>query len=282
TLFIDGLYNETIRYNYLIQVIVTVLVFFGALGFMAMFDLFSFGKLKERIKHPWKDFQFSTKIALYFSFWLVALGTIGFLVLEYNNSLSDHNLLGSLITAVFQSVTRTSGFNTVDIGSLTMPMLLLFLVLMFMGGSSNSAAGGIKTSTLAVIYASVIATIRGKKQPELYKHSISNSILARSLAVLLFFITGTAIGIFLLSISESHILAMENRTILDLIFEEVSALGTVGLSTGITPHLSTMGKSIVILSMLIGRVGTLTIAFSFGNKVISSDYKYPEGHTLVG
>lgn len=282
TLFIDGLYNETIRYNYLIQVIVTVLVFFGALGFMAMFDLFSFGKLKERIKHPWRDFQFSTKIALYFSFWLVALGTIGFLVLEYNNSLSDHNLLGSLITAVFQSVTRTSGFNTVDIGSLTMPMLLLFLVLMFMGGSSNSAAGGIKTSTLAVIYASVIATIRGKKQPELYKHSISNSILARSLAVLLFFITGTAIGIFLLSISESHILAMENRTILDLIFEEVSALGTVGLSTGITPHLSTMGKSIVILSMLIGRVGTLTIAFSFGNKVISSDYKYPEGHTLVG
>jgi Trk-type K+ transport system membrane component len=106
--------------------------------------------------------------------------------------------------------------------------------------------------------------------------------MTKALAVLIFFITFNLIGIFLLSISESHILAMENRTIMDLIFEEVSALGTVGLSMGITPHLSAIGKSIVILSMLIGRVGTLTIAFSFGNKVISSDYKYPEGHTLVG
>jgi len=282
TLFVDGLYNETIRYNYLIQVIVTVLVFFGALGFMAMFDLFSFGKLKERIKYPWRDFQFSTKIALYFSFWLVVFGSIAFFILETNNSLSDHSILGSWITAIFQSVTRTSGFNTVDINSLTMPMILLILFLMFMGGSSNSAAGGIKTSTLAVIYASVVATIRGKKQPELFKHSISNSIMTKALAVLIFFIGGNLIGIFLLSISESHILSMENRTIMDLIFEEVSALGTVGLSKGITPHLSVIGKIIIILSMLIGRVGTLTIAFSFGNKVISSNYKYPEGHTLVG
>ena len=282
TLFTDGIFNEATRYNYMVQVIITILVFFGALGFLAMFDLFSFRQLKERKKYPWRDFQFSTKIALYFSFWLVVVGAIAFFVFEYDNALANHSILGSWITSVFQSVTRTSGFNTVDIGSLTMPMLLFFLVLMFIGGSSNSAAGGIKTSTLAVIYASVIATIRGKKQPELYKHSISNNILTRSLAVLMFFITGTAIGIFLLSMSESHILAMENRTILDLIFEEVSALGTVGLSTGITPHLSTMGKSIVILSMLIGRVGTLTIAFSLGNKVISSDYKYPEGHTLVG
>jgi Trk-type K+ transport system membrane component len=282
TLFTGGLFNESIRYNYMIQVIITILVFFGALGFVAIFDLFSFRQLKARRKHPWRDFQFSTKIALYFSFWLVVAGAVAFYILEYDNSISDHGLLGSWITAVFQSVTRTSGFNTVDIGSLTMSMTILILVLMFMGGASSSAAGGIKTSTMAVIYASVIATIRGKKQPELYKHSISNSIMTKALAVLIFFITFNLIGIFLLSISESHILAMENRTIMDLIFEEVSALGTVGLSMGITPHLSAIGKSIVILSMLIGRVGTLTIAFSFGNKVISSDYKYPEGHTLVG
>jgi len=282
TLFTGGLYNEYVRHNYMIHLIVTVLVFFGALGFMTIFDLFALKKLQQRLKYSWKHLQFSSRIALYFSLALVVLGAVMFFILERNNTLADQGIVAATISSVFQSVTRTSGFNTVDISALSMPMLILMLFLMFVGGSSNSTGGGIKTSTFALLYASVVATITGKKQAELFRHSISNSLMSKAFAVLLFFIVGTIAGIFLLSITEAHILAQESRSIMDIIFEEVSAIGTVGLSMGITPELSSAGKIIIMLSMLIGRVGTLTVAFSFGKRLISSDYKYPEGHTMLG
>ncbi|MDA0882519.1 MAG: ATPase, partial [Bacteroidetes bacterium] len=183
---------------------------------------------------------------------------------------------------VFQSVTRTSGFNTVDIGSIGVPMLFVLVILMFIGSSSSSTGGGIKTSTFAIISANILATIQGKSQTNLYKRSIPNLLVARAFSVLLFFVVGNLICIFLLSITEAHILAQEGRTILDLIFEQVSAMGTVGLSTGITADLSAAGKIIIAASMFVGRVGTLTVAFAVAKESISKNYKYPEGHTMVG
>jgi Trk-type K+ transport system membrane component len=100
--------------------------------------------------------------------------------------------------------------------------------------------------------------------------------------VLLFFLVGNTVAIFMLSISEKHILAMDNRDIMDLIFEEVSAFGTVGLSTGITALLSPLGKVIIMLSMFVGRVGTLTVAYALGGQTLQTHTKYPEGHTMVG
>ena len=280
-LFSDSFYNDHVRFNYIVHIIITLLVFLGSLGFMTMFDLFGLKDIKERYKFPWKHFTFSSKVALYFSFWLVFIGAIAFFILEKNNTLSEHGIFGSIITSVFQSVTRTSGFNTVDIDALTMPMTIIILFLMFVGASPSSTGGGIKTSTFAIIYASVISTIKGKKQPELFKYSISTNLIYKAFAILLFFTAGNLIGIFLLSITEQHILEMEGRNIMDLIFEEVSALGTVGLSTGITSSLSNSGKAIIILSMILGRVGTLTVAFSFRRNNTSSDYEYPEGHTML-
>ena len=161
-------------------------------------------------------------------------------------------------------------------------MLFILIILMFIGSSSSSTGGGIKTSTLAIINANVLATIRGKKQTQLYKRSISQDLVARAFSVLMFSLIGNMIGVILLCITESHILAMEGRNILDLMFEEVSAMGTVGLSTGITGDLSPAGKMIIVLSMIIGRVGTLTVAFAFTGELISKNFQYPEGHTMVG
>ena len=282
SLFTDGLYNESVRDNYLVHLNVTALVFVGALGFMAIFDIFEIKKLRERIRKPWKTIQFSTKIALYFSIILVVVGTVFYFFLERDNTLEDQNTIGAMITSLFQSVTRTSGFNTVDIGSIGVPMLILMLFLMFVGSSSSSTGGGIKTSTFAILWASLVATIRGKKEPELFKRSISNDLVFKAFSVFMFFVAGNLICIFLLSITEHEILAQEGRTVLDLMFEEVSAFGTVGLSTGITADLSEAGKVIIIVSMFVGRVGTLTIGYLFGKSLISKNYKYPYGHTMVG
>lgn len=282
SLFTDGLYNEGIRSNYLIQLIVTGLVFIGALGMAAVFDIFSIKKMRDRYKNPWKSLDFSTKIALNFSFMLVALGLVLFFVLEYNNTLEGQSLVGKLSNSLFQSVTRTSGFNTVDIGSTTMPVLIMFCFLMFVGSSSSSTGGGIKTSTFAVLWATLYSTVRGKKNIELFKRTIDVDLALKAFSVLLFFIVGNLIGIFVLTITEHELLAKESVTLSDIIFEEVSAFSTVGLSTGITPGLSEAGKVVVVVSMFIGRVGTLTVGFFVGRKVLSTNYKYPKGHTMIG
>lgn len=282
TLFTDGLYNVHLRHNYMIHVMITILVFFGALGFIAMFNLFSFNKIRERVELPWKQIDFSTKIALYFSLGLIVFGAVVFFFLESNNTLQDKNLVESLVTSIFQSVTRTSGFNTVVIKEVTMPMIILFLFLMFVGASSSSTGGGLKTSTFAFLIASVMATIRGRKKAEIFKHTVPNELRNKAIAILMFFILGNTIGIFLLSITEQDILAQDGRTLMDLIFEQVSAYGTVGLSMGVTPYLSFAGKIIIVISMLVGRLGTLTIAYAIGKSVISSNYSLPEGHIVVG
>lgn len=282
SLFTDGLYNEMVRYNYYIHWMVTILVFVGALGMVAVFDLFDPKNLRERMRAPWKRIGFMTKIALYFSLGLVIVGSVLYYILEYNNTLAPYGQFGKVTEAVFQSVTRTSGFNTVDIGAVGIPGLFMLIVLMFIGSSSSSTGGGIKTSTFAIVAADVLATIRGATNTELFRRTIPNVLKSRAYSVLLFFIVFDVIGIFLLSITEAHILEMPGRGLIDLAFEEVSALGTVGLSTGITSLLSAPGKLIIIVSMFIGRVGTLTVAFAVGVRLISKDYRYPEGHTMVG
>ncbi|HIA12850.1 MAG TPA: ATPase [Flavobacteriales bacterium] len=282
TLFTDGIYNEAVRYNYMIHVWITLLVFFGALSFIAILDLFSFKSLKVRGKLSWVKLSFGTKVSLYFSSTLVILGAVAFYILESDNVLSGQSTTSSVVTSIFQSVSRTSGFSTVDFRNLSLPVLIMFLFLMFIGGSSSSTAGGIKISTFALLYASVISTITGKKQAELFNHSIANTLIGKALAVLMFFIVVNILAVALLSITEADILAQENRTMMDLIFEGVSAIGTVGLSMGITSELSNAGRIIILLSMFIGRVGALLIAFSFGKKTVSSGYKLPDGHAMMG
>ncbi len=284
SLFTDGLADveSGVGTNYLIHLIVTLLVFFGALGMVAIFDLFDPKNLKERLIKPWKTITFSTKIALYFSLVLVFIGTVAYYFLEYNNTLADLGPVEAVITSLFQSVTRTSGFNTVDIGSVGVPMLFLMIILMFIGSSSSSTGGGIKTSTFAVILADVTATIKGLNHTSLFKRTIPNALKSRAYGVLVIFIVGNALGIFVLSISEIDILNARKDGMLALVFEQVSAMGTVGLSMGITSELSTVGKIVLSVSMFVGRVGTLTVAFALGRKLISKNFKYAEGHTMVG
>lgn len=279
----DGMYNEYFREAWLFQVIALVLVFIGGLGFTVIFDLFSFKNIKDRLQHKWKKPYLSSRIAIYMSVALTIIGAIVFYLLERDNTLDGYSLGGSVVASFFQSIsTRSAGLNTVDIAQITTPSIIAFLVLMFIGGSTYSTAGGIKTSTFAVIMLSVYTTIRGKKNIEIFKRTISPDDLLKAFSVFLFNIGGILTGIFLLSITESEILAMEGRTLIDLIFEEVSAFTTCGLSTGITSNLSAAGKYVIIFSMFVGRIGTLTVAFALSKNVISNNYKYPTEHIMVG
>ncbi|MAB73538.1 MAG: ATPase [Flavobacteriales bacterium] len=282
TLFTDGLAHPWVATNWLVHWVITVLVFLGALGMVAMFDLFDLRKLRERMAQPWKTISFPAKIALYFSVILVVLGTVAFAALEWNGTLAGMSGFGKFTTAVFQSVTRTSGFNTVDISAVGMPMLFLLLVLMFIGASSSSTGGGIKTSTLAIVLADVWRTVRGGDHVQIFKRTISAVLRSRAYSVLLFFLVGNLIGVFVLTVTESALVTSGASTFFDLAFEHVSAMGTVGLSTGITPLLSAGGKVVLAVAMFVGRVGTLTVAFAVGGRTSHSHFKYPEGHTMVG
>ena len=283
SLFPGGLMSQGVSTSWLAQWVLIGVMFAGALGLVPLFDLFDRQKLRERMRQPWRQISFSSKIAIYFSLALVAIGAGLFLLLEWDGLLQGTSIFGGITTAVFQSVSaRTTGFNTFDFHLLGVPMLLITIVLMTIGGSSSSTAGGIKTSTLAILLADLWRTIRGHEHPQLFKRRIPDLLLARAHGVVLFTLGALILLSILLSITEEAILAQPGRSVLDLIFEASSAFNTVGLSTGITAQLSDAGKVIIILAMFIGRIGTLTIAFAIGGRLVSNHFKYPEGHTMVG
>jgi trk system potassium uptake protein len=278
-----GMMHPDVINNYFVHTVLLVLFFLGGFGMIYLFDLFEFSRLRERMQKPWKTIEFGTKISLYFTVILLLLGAVIFYIFEYNNTLKGGNEFTKIIASFYQSMTtRNAGFNVVDTAKLSFPVFISFLFLMFVGASSGSAGGGIRTSTFAIMWASLVSTIRGKKNTELFKRTISNDLVLKAYAVFLFFVAGNVIGPFALSITEHDLLQSGQFTFLDLVFEHVSAASTVGLSTGITPHLSEGGKYVLILAMFIGRVGTLTLAYLLGKRVLSTNYKYPTAHTMVG
>ncbi|MCC6599211.1 MAG: hypothetical protein IT223_00890 [Crocinitomicaceae bacterium] len=283
SLFQDGLFNESVRFNYLAHWVIILEIFFGALGILAIFDLFEPSKLRDRLKHPWKQIQFSTKIALYVSLMLIVSGACIFFFLEKDGVLAGQSLFGKITGAVFQTVTpRTAGFNTVNISMMGVPAAILTIGLMYVGASSTSTGGGIKTSTLAIIWSDIRTVMLGRERAVLWKRTIGHNLKSSAYSIAVIYIVMIFLGTFLLSITEKAILQMPGRSLLDLIFEIVSAYCTVGSTLGITGLLTVVGKYIVIAWMFIGRVGTFTIAFALAGKFSKENFKYPEAECMVG
>lgn len=276
-LFTDNLYDITIRHAYNLQLVIAALIFLGGIGFIVLEDVFGLSNLRERRKLKWKKLKAHSRIALNTSAILIVAGAIVFYIVERNDSISGYGIYGSIVSSVFQSVTcRTAGFNTVDFTHLGTPVLIFMIFLMFVGASPGSTGGGIKTTTFSVILRSAISTIKGRKNVEIVKHTISNDTISRSYSIALFSISLIFISTFILSFTEP------DKSFMSLIFEEVSAFGTVGLSTGITSSLSFAGKMIIILTMYVGRIGTLTLAIAITKRIVYSKYRYSEINVLVG
>ncbi|WP_107038565.1 TrkH family potassium uptake protein [Brumimicrobium mesophilum] len=279
----NGLMNSLVIDNYLLHIITMGLFFLGGFGMIYLFDIFGIRSLRKRMKYPWKTLRFDTRITLYTTLTLLVLGAVVFYVFEYNKSLAGQSGFGAMVTTLFSSMTtRNAGFSTVNISTLSLPVLVFFLFLMFVGASSGSSGGGIRVSTFAIMVSSVVSTIKRKPHVELFKRTIDNDLVLKAYSIFVFFVVGNLIGIFALLITEYQAIEAGKFELIDIIFEHVSAASTVGLSTGITADLTEPGKIVLIFAMFIGRVGTLTIAYLFGKQVMSRRYKYPSGHTMIG
>ena len=277
SLFSNGLQNHVVQNAYSMHLILATLIFFGAVGFPVIDDVFNINRIKKSFKSSLYKLKLSTRISLYTTFVLLLFGTLMFYFLEQQNTLNGMTIQGQLITSFFQSITaRTAGFNTVDFSVIGTPMLLIFIFLMFIGASPGSTGGGIKTSTFTLIIYSALNTIRGKKRIEIEKRTISPELLHKAFSIFLFATSTIFIAIFILSISDGE------KGILPIAFEVVSAFSTVGLSAGITANLSFTGKVVIMVCMFVGRIGTLTLAFALSSKMKSHNYKYPKAHLSVG
>jgi trk system potassium uptake protein TrkH len=187
----------------------------------------------------------------------------------------------SVLDAFFQSVTaRTAGFNTVNIKALSEASKTILILLMFIGGSPGSTAGGIKTVTLAVLLMTVITTLRKRGEVEMFNRSIRPVVVGRAITVTFLFFVVLIVTALTLGITERA--NAQGFTMSDILFESASALGTVGLTTGVTPFLTTLGKLIIITVMLVGRLGPLTLLASLTFNLTPARYSYPQEALIVG
>ena len=203
------------------------------------------------------------------------------LILEYNNpkTLGPLGFGGKLLASLFQSVTlRTAGFNTVDLSLMKESSLFVMIILMFIGASPASTGGGVKTTTVATLILTVKAFILQKQDIEVSQRRISESTVKKSLGIFLIGVIVVAIGTVIICITDPDF------NLLDVQFEVVSAIATVGLSIGGSPNLSILGKIFIMLFMFMGRVGSLTIFMALASRGTkkNSPIRYPEGKIIVG
>ena len=281
------------RNNWQISFVIAPLIVLGGLGFGVMNNLFTvfIDRLKRMFRLNRKTFMTSdlmqqkvapvkislqTKIVFTTSFMLITLGALGIMLVGNNPS---DSAMGNFNAAVFQSVSaRTAGFNTIDIAGMSSASRFILMVLMFIGGSPASTAGGIKTVTLAVLIMTVYSTMHKKQDVEIFKRSVRPVVVGRAITVIMLFLVVLMVVILMLSVTE----AKNGFSMDDIAFEATSALGTVGLSTGITSSLTTVGKLIIIITMLIGRLGPLTLLASMTFNIKPAEYSYPSEPVIVG
>jgi len=277
SLFTNNLYDMGIRHAYYFQLTIAALIFLGGIGFIVLEDIFSIRNIRIRRQLKWKKLLVHSRVSLNTSILLIIVGALIFFLIERDNTIKGYGVFGTIVSSIFQSVTcRTAGFNTVDFSVLGQPVLVFMMLLMFIGASPGSTGGGIKTTTFAIILRSAWNTIRGRKHLEMQKHTISLDNINKAYSIALFSMSLIFISTLLLTITESDI------PFLNLLFEEISAFGTVGLSTGITPTISEAGKLILIMTMYIGRIGTLTLALAITRRAVYTKYRYSEINILVG
>lgn len=250
--------------NIIINIVIMLLIILGGIGFLTWHDI------KTNGIH-FKRYKMQTKVILVTSGILILLPAIFFFFVEF----SDLSIKDRILASFFQSVTtRTAGFNTVDLTSISHSGMIIMSFLMVIGGSPGSTAGGLKTTTFAVLIVSAISVFRKKANPEIYGRRIDDSIVKKASALLMLFMTLLLGGTIFIS-------TYEGITFTDSLFEVASAIGTVGLTVGITPDLSIPSHIMLIIMMFSGRVGGLTLFFAaISNK--KTNVKLPLGDITVG
>lgn len=270
--------NPVVNFTIMIQIIM------GGLGFSVWFDLQKSSKSiikRVPIKRIFNQLKTHVKLVLIVTAILIFSGWLFIFLAEYSNpaTLGPLSFFDKLMAALFQSVTlRTAGFATLDIGLLRPGTLVVMMLFMFIGGSPGGTAGGIKTTTMALVVLYIITELRNKDSLVIFKKTISRDLLRRSVTILVLSLIIVFTGIV-------GLLFVQDGNTLAVVFEAVSAMGTVGLSTGITSSLNPWAKIIIIVLMFVGRIGPVALAYTLKSNRVkrrANLVEYPHGQVNVG
>ena len=284
-----SLYSDNlVRFNNDPVVVLTIafLIIIGGIGFLVLYNFLNlrFWK-KNRIERG--RLTLHTKVVFFGTGILIAVGFFAFLIFEWDATMKGMPLWQKSLNSFFCSVTpRTAGYNTIDYSQMSKPGILTTMFLMFIGASPASTGGGIKTATFVVLIATSWSMIKGKNSVSIFKRSIPSRVIQETIGVVLL---STMVLMFMsvaLSITEEYsdfgYGPSDIGSIPKIVFEVISAFGTVGLSTGITPFLSDFGKILLTLTMFIGRIGPLVAALAIAQREIPPEVTYPEERIMVG
>lgn len=252
------------------HIIAMTLVVSGGLGFIVLADLYEWPRRKK--------LSLQSKVVLSMTGILICVGTLVFFAFEYANAktIGTMDLPGKILASFFQSVsTRSSGTSTVNIGDLHQGTQFFMIILMFIGAAPGSTGGGIKITTFALLVAGVVSMLRGRDDVVLFRNRIAKDLIIKALTIILFALFMVVAVAMLLSMTE-------DRSFLMILFETASAVGTVGLSMGLTPELSAFAKIVLCVAMFVGRLGPLTLAYALGPKKEKELYRHPEGKIIIG
>ncbi|MEJ7761811.1 MAG: potassium transporter TrkG [Thermomicrobiales bacterium] len=246
----------------------------GALSYIFVSELVA--------RRRWTRLSLDSKLILIVNTLLLAGGTLVFLGVEWSRALADVPTWARFHTSLFQSVAaRTAGYATVEVGDFQTVTLFFWVLLMGIGGASGSTAGGVKLTTVGVVAVAVTSTLRGQLEPQLFGRRLPIALVFRSIAIIVLFVAIHFIATVSLALTEDWLAGAEVG-FLDLMFEAMSALATVGITTGITPALSDPGKLVLCVTMFIGRLGPLTAAFALQRRQARAAYRFPETSVRIG
>lgn len=257
--------------NVVVIMVISALIIIGGLGFTVWSELYNSKSLRKVSLH--------SKMVILMTTILVLGGTVLMFLFEHNNvnTISNMSFIDKVMNSFFASVTpRTAGFNSIPTDGMTTAGQFLTIILMFIGGSPGSTAGGIKTTTIGILIVTVICVIRGREDSEVFKRRFNKDLVYRAFTLLFIGVGLVIVVTMLLSYTE------KGASFMALFYETVSAFGTAGLSLGLTSELSNVGRVLIIIMMYLGRVGPLTVVLSITKKKVSSGVKYPEGKILIG
>lgn len=287
--------DSIVRYagNWPVSLSLSWLVVLGGLGFLVIMEVCTFRYwshpwlrrvtfIRRKVKHQRiPHFSLQTKIVLLATALLLLFGTGGYAAMEWDYTLRDLGWSEKLLASLFQSMaSRTAGFNSVDIGSMHPSTQFWTVLLMLVGGSPGSVAGGIKTTTFVVMILAVIATFRGRPA-EIFQRRIPDPLIHKALVMLVLALAFICTAAVALSITESAGEGLPRHSFLDILFEAASAFCTVGMSTGLTAELTDAGRVIIIACMYFGRIGPLTLVLALGARR-RQRFQYPEEPVMIG
>ena len=257
--------------NAVVILVASALIIIGGLGFTVLSELYSKKSLRKVSIH--------SKMVILMTTVLVLGGTLLMFLFENNNvnTMANMSFFDKIMNSFFASVTpRTAGFNSISTNGMTTAGQFLTIILMFIGGSPGSTAGGIKTTTIGILIVTITCVIQGKEDAEVFKKRFSKGLVYKAFTLIFIGVSLVIVVTMLLSYTEKEV------SFIALFYETVSAFGTAGLTLGLTSKLSSVGKVLIMIMMYLGRVGPLTVVLSITRKKINLGIKYPEGKILIG